>query len=98
MTVLSEAIFAWWLFGIFTVALTVFFSTLSKSSAGVLLGTVAGITLSYVLSLIPRLAPYTPTALTSVTDGNIVKAVTVTVIVSAVLLASSIPLMNKKAL
>lgn len=98
MTDLAAPILAWWLFGIFATSLVVFFSVLSKSTSGVLLGTVAGIAVSYVLSFFPKLAPYTPTSLTSVTDGGIAKALVVTAALSAVLLFSSIPLMNKKTL
>lgn len=98
MTNLAASILAWWLFGIFTVALTVFFSTLAKNTSSVLLGTVGGIAVSYVFGLIPKLAPYTPTSLMSVTDSNILKAVIVTTVLSAALIASAIPLMNKKTL
>ncbi len=93
---LAAAVFAWWLFGIFATALTVFFSTLAKNTSGVLLGTIGGVVVSYLLSLIPKLAPFTPTALMHVTDGSIKKAVMVTAAVSAILLASSVPLLNKK--
>ena len=95
---LSEAVFSWWLFGIFVLTLIIFFSTLSNSTAGVLLGTVSLIATSSVLSLIPKLAPYTPTFLMNATNGGILKAVIVTGILSAVFLLSSLPLMNKKAL
>ncbi len=98
MTNLAASIAAWWLFGVFALVLVIFFSALSGSTTGVLLGTMAGIALSYVLSLIPRLAPYTPTSLMGAADGNMAKAVTVTLILSLVLFLSSFPLMNKKAL
>lgn len=98
ITDLAKSVLAWWLFGIFAVTLVVFFSTLSRSSTGVLLGTIAVIAVSYILNLIPKLAPYTPTSLMSVTDGNVVKAVIFTVTLSAVSLISSIPLMNKKSM
>ncbi len=98
MTNLIASIIAWWLFGIFAVALTVFFSVLSKSTSGVFLGTCAGVAVSYILSLIPKLAPYTPTSLMSVTNSGITKAVIVTVCLSVALLISSIPFMNKKTI
>ncbi len=98
MNYLTESVFARWLFGIFTVCLTVFFSAIVKSTSGVLLGTVSGVTVSFILSLIPKLAPYTPTALVSVTDGDIFGAVSVTVALCVFLLMSAIPLMNKTTL
>lgn len=98
MTNLVASVLAWWLFGIFTVILTIFFSTVAKNTSGVLLGTVGGIAVSYVFGIIPKLTPYTPTSLMNVTDGSITKAVVVTLILSAALTASAIPLMNKKTL
>jgi len=55
----------WWLFGIWTVCLLILFSTLTKSTAGVLLGTGGCVLVSYLLSAIPRLADHTPAALAS---------------------------------
>ncbi len=98
MSHLAAAVLAWWLFGIFTVSLAVFFSVISNGFSGVMLGTVAAVAVSYILNLIPKLAPYTPTSLMSVTDGKITKAVIVTVVLSAALLISSVPIMNKKSL
>jgi ABC-2 type transport system permease protein len=55
----------WWLFGAWTVCLLILFSTLTKSTAGVLLGTGGCVLASYLLSAIPRLADHIPTALAS---------------------------------
>lgn len=98
MTNLAAPILAWWLFGAFTISLTVFFSTIAKNTSGVLLGTIGGIAVSYVFSIIPKLAPYTPTSLMSMTDDGVTKAAVVTLALSVTLMASAIPLMNKKTL
>jgi ABC-2 type transport system permease protein len=96
----------WWLFGIFTVCLLVLFSVLSKNSAGVLLGTGGVIVLSYVLEFFPKLAKSLPTSLmqsgalmTGVQEaGDYIGAVALTALLSALCLAVSIPIMNKKQL
>ncbi len=95
---LCDIAVGWWLFGVFAVALTVFFSTLAGSSSGVMLGTLAGVVISYILSTIPKIAPYVPTTLMSAGEADITKAIIVTSILSALLLVSAIPLMNKKAM
>ncbi len=98
MSNLCDIAVGWWLFGVFAVALTVFFSTLAGSSSGVMLGTLAGVVISYILSTIPKIAPYVPTTLMSAGETDITKAIIVTSILSVLLLASAIPLMNKKAM
>ncbi len=59
--------FCWWLFGLWTVALMVFFSTLAKSNAAVLLGTGGAVLASYLIGLLPKCKEYMPTRLM---DGN----------------------------
>lgn len=54
-----------WLFGVWTLCLLVLFSTLTKSTSGVLLGTGGVVLAAYLPGLIPRLADHTPTALMS---------------------------------
>ena len=96
----------WWLFGLWVISLIVLFSTVSSTSSGVLIGTGGVIFLSYMLGLIPKASKYLPTLLT---DGNSLiygaakadtygKAITVTLIMTAVCFAASIPLFNKKQL
>lgn len=60
---LMSAVMNWWLFGIFTVSLMILFSTLSKSYSGVLLGTGGCVLGFYLISMVPKLAKYLPTAL-----------------------------------
>ena len=58
---------SWWAFGIWTVGLTVLFSTLASTSGIVLLGTGSTVLASYLLGLIPKVKKYVPTKLM---DGN----------------------------
>lgn len=53
----------WWLFGVWTLCLLVLFSTLTKSTSGVLLGTGGTVLVAYLIGLVPKLADRTPTAL-----------------------------------
>ena len=101
---LIPSVLLWWVFGLWTIALMIFFSTLSASSAGVLLGCGGCVMLSYLLSVIPRLAPYLPTQLT---DGNsliyglkspedYVSALWIALGMSAILLVLSVPILDRK--
>ncbi len=103
---LSYSVFCWWLFGLWTIALMVFFSTISFSVTGVLTGVCGAVILSTVLGLVPKIKSLVPTALM---DGNsliygtaktedYLKAVIITAVLSAVLFALSIPVFNKKQL
>ena len=58
---------SWWVFGIWTVGLTVLFSTLASTSGIVLLGTGSTVLAAYLLGLIPKVKKYVPTKLM---DGN----------------------------
>ena len=98
------SVICWWLFGIFAISLIVLFSILSESSTGVLIGTGGVILLSYLVSLIPKINRYLPTFLT---DGNsliygvseaekYIPALIITLILSAVCFAVSIPIFNKR--
>lgn len=62
---LAPAVTLWWLFGVWTLCLLVFFSTLSKSSSGVLLGTGGTVLAAYLVGLFPKLTDHTPAALMS---------------------------------
>ena len=94
----------WWLFGIFTVSLTVLFSTLVNSGTAVL-GLTGGVVMTfYLISIIPKVGKYLPTQLM---DGNslifatskpqsYIAAIIITAILSIVCLTLSIPIFNKK--
>ncbi len=95
----------WWLFGIFTVCVAVFFSVLCKGSSSVLLGTGGTVLAVYLLSLIPKLSHYTPASLMNsaalITGAEAPKeylfAVVFTVLISIASLLAAISIMNKKS-
>lgn len=94
----------WWLFGLWTIALSVLFSTLATSNSTVLAGTGAVTVGAYLLGLLPKVKEYSPSLLM---DGNsliygleepeaYLVAIVVTVVLSVVCLGLSIPVLNKK--
>ena len=96
----------YWLFGLFTVALAVLFSALSKSNTGVLAGTGGAVGVLYLIGFVPKAKEYMPTLLT---DGNSLiygsaepKTYTAAIFITAALcvfcFAVSIPVFNKKQL
>ncbi len=64
---LMFSVVCWWVFGLWVVSLTVFFSTVSTSNTGVLLGAGGVVLVSYLLGMLPKISKYLPTLLT---DGN----------------------------
>lgn len=97
------AAFLWWLFGIWVICLLVLFSSLLQNNTGVLLcagGTVLGV---YLLSILPKARPYTPTVLMDTVSllSNMeeiqiyTKAAVITVITGIIAVSASIPAMNK---
>jgi len=104
VTNLIPAVVNQWLFGLFIICLAVFFSSFSKSSASVLLGVGAAAIAAYILSLFPRIKPYTPASLmesAGLLSGiqsadDYAKAVIVTAVLCLAMLAASIPIFNKK--
>ena len=100
------SVVCWWLFGIWVVALSLLFSTLTESNTGVLLGTGGAVLASYLLGLLPKLQAYVPTKLM---DGNSLiygmdgadsywKALLIVCGISLICVAISIPVFNKKQL
>lgn len=100
------SVICWWVFGLWVVSLAVLFSVLARSSGMVLVGTGGVVFLSYLLSIVPKLKEYTPTALT---DGNSLiygtakpDAFTTPLLLAAattiLFVAVSIPLFSKKKL
>lgn len=96
----------WWIFGLFIISLTVFFSTLASSNTVVLCGVGGVAIVSYVVSFIPKINKYLPTLLT---DGNsliygvkepqeYVAAIIITLILSIACFVLSVPIFNKKQL
>ena len=103
---LIPAVMSWWLFGVWTVCLTVLFSVLCKGYSTVLLGTGGCVLLSYLAQQFPKFRHCTPTSLTnsaallagteSAEDYRVAFSVTVLTGIACVLW--SIPVMNKKQL
>lgn len=101
---LMFSVVCWWIFGLWTIFLMVFFSTLSDTNAGVLCGT-GGVVLGfYLLGLLPKVKKYVPTQLM---DGNSLiyggcrkedytMAMVITLILSVACLVVSVPIFNKK--
>ena len=96
----------WWLFGLWTIALQILFSTITKSNTGVLIGTGGVVFAFYLLGLFSKLKTYMPTLLM---DGNsliygvteaktYVLSLSIAVIVTVVCFVVSIPIFNKKKL
>ena len=103
---LMFSVICWWLFGLWMIALTVFFSTLFKANTSVLAGTGAIVFGLYLLSLFPKLKEYVPTRLM---DGNSLiyglaepqayeKAIVIALIFSVACVGMSVPSFNKKQL
>lgn len=96
----------WWLFGVWIICLMTFFSVLGRNYAGVLLGTGGSVLAVYLISFFPQIKEHTPTFLMNNTSLLIgaesadlfTKAVFTTIILCVVLVAASIPVMNKKRL
>ena len=96
----------WWVFGLWVIALTVLFSSLSSANTGVLVGTGGVVLASSLAGMIPKLSKYLPTMLT---DGNSLiygtktpedytAALIVACVTAAVSFAVSLTLFNKKQL
>ena len=103
---LFSAMLYWWLFGVFTVCITLLFSVLFKNYSGVLLLTGATVLFVYLIGLLPKLKYLVPTALM---NGNALvfglengrdylEAVVVTLLLCLVSIGASIPIMNQKSL
>ena len=97
---------AWWSFGLWSIGLTVLFSTLASSSTGVLLGTGCTVLASYLLGLLPKLQKFVPSKLM---DGNsliygidgidgYLPSLAVALGMTVICIAVSIPIFNKKQL
>lgn len=111
---LFPAALIWWLFGVWVICLVILFSTLLRSNTEVTLCIGGTVLFGYLCSLLPKLKAYAPTTLMNAAsllsvmkesiEENIreidtfQKAVIVTVILSVISLAVSIPVINKKQL
>ena len=100
------AVTCWWLFGLWTILLVVFFSAIAKSNTGVLIGTGAVVLAAYLIGLLPKVEKYTPAKLMNSTgllyDANSADQYTAAMIVTVLLcvfcFVGSILIWNKKKL
>lgn len=96
----------WWVFGLWTVSLTVLFSSFSSSSTGVLLGTGGTVGAAYILGLFPFAKEYVPTLLTDGTSliyalrkpEDCTAALAVTLVLTALCFLLSVPIFDRKGL
>ena len=96
----------WWVFGLWTVALSVLFSTLFTSGIGVMGGTGAVAFGCYLLSLLPKIGKYFPGAITDgaslvygVTESaDCTVALIVTAVTAVACIVVSVPIFNRKQL
>ncbi len=103
---LSSAAVFWWLFGVWTIALTVLFSVVAKTFGAVLIGVGGCVLTSYLLQQIPKLRRVTPTSLlnsSALTLGidqpdQYGWAVLTVLLSSLFCLIASITIMNRKEL
>ncbi len=100
---LLPTVISYWVFGLWVISLLSFMSVLSKSYMGVLLGTGACVLVCYLISLIPRMTPYLPTALTDAGKmlqtfdaASYFKPYTTTLVTGVGLLILGIPMFNRK--
>lgn len=95
-----------WVFGLWVVALTVFFSTVAKSNIGVLAGVGGAALASLLLGSFPRLGRYLPTRLTDGTSliyglsetGAYALPLLIAGAMAVLLFAASIPIFNRRQL
>lgn len=93
-----------WLIGISGISAVCFFSAISSSNTGVLLGITGAIVLSYIIGFIPHVKEFVPTRLLSgaslitseIEVADLLPSIVTSVILSVVLLLCSIILFNKK--
>ena len=94
----------WWLFGLFVVMLMVLSSVMTDANTGVLLGT-GGVTLAvYLITLLPKAAPFSPAKLMGSVallagaeeKGDYYKALLITVVLCVAGVMASIPVQNKR--
>lgn len=103
---LTSAAAYWWLFGLWTVALLTFFSALVSANTGALAGTGCVVLASYLLGLFPKLAQYSPTALTggnalihgTAQVADCTPAVLVVLLTGAACFAGAVAVFNRKRL
>lgn len=101
---LAVAALNWWLFSLWVVEAMVLFSTICRNNTGVLLGTGSVVMASYLLGMLPKVAPYLPTKLMQTTElmigaaapADSREAVVIVAVMTVGFIAASIPVMNTR--
>lgn len=94
----------WWVFGLWTLALMVLFSTIANTNTVVLAGTGVVAVVCYVVGLLPKLSEYMPTFLM---DGNSLiygvkdvgdykTSLIIAVVTGVLCFGASVPVLNRK--
>lgn len=103
---LSFAALCWWVLGLWSVFLLVLCSAVAKSNSAVLAGTGVVFLAAYLIGLFPKISACTPAKLMQTAPllsglaapDTYTAALTVSIILCAACIASSIPILNKKQL
>lgn len=103
---LMFSVLCWWIFGLWVIAWMVLFSVIAKSNTGVLIGTGAIVLIVYLIGLFPTREKYLPTLLSDgysliyglMERNAYIIPIVITVAVSVLCVAFSIPIFNKKEL
>lgn len=103
---IASPVINWWLFGLFVISIVVLFSAIARGYAGVMLGAGGVIFGFIILSIIPKVNEFLPTALMNYTNlliglespADYVAPVLITVALSIGCVIAAIPLFNKKQL
>ena len=100
---LMISILNWWLFGIFVIALVIFFSIMTKTYSTVLIATAGVNVLLYVISFISKIKYYLPITLmetngllSGIDSTSFIKTIIVSLVLVTLLLVILIPTFNKK--
>lgn len=96
----------WWLYGIFVISLITMFSTVFSSFGGVALGVGGVVFAESLITIIPRVIEYLPSMLMnglSLVYGleepkEFIASIIITLVLTAVFFAISVPIFNKKQL
>lgn len=100
------SVFCWWLFGLWTVMLTVLFSVVFSSGGAVTAGVGTAVLAMYLMTLFAKLAPYSPAFLMNAgglmtgaeTPSAYTSAIVLTVAESILCAVIAIPLFQRKTI
>lgn len=103
---LIGAVVLYWLFGCMIISFIQLFSTLVSGTSGVMLGTLGVVVVSYLVTMIGTIKEFSPVQLTGgfeivtgmLSISECMKAMVVTVVVTIICFAASIPLFERKGI